>query len=471
MTRLHVLAATCAALTLAAMVSAFTPAHATESDENAPLTLQDFAYGRPVLTLAGEASAYRLQLPEDVYAKLTRADYGDLRVFNASGEGVPHELRLVSELAGAPAPFTPLPLFALRGDAARAIDAVRVKIESGGAAVDLATLAQSASPAPITSYILDARALKVDIARLRVNWPDTVTAFAGTLLVEASDDLNSWRSIASGSIANLTAGSARLIENELEFPATRARYLRLVWLGASAPFTLESAAVQAAVARVSAPRNNTRVQGTPALGEKGETLANTWDYDLGARLPIDRVNFALAEPNTVARVAFAVRSTLQEPWRKLGSVPVYRLAASAGREQRNAAHDLPLTHFRYLRLSSDDDANGLGTRIPTLEAGWVSHELRFIARGDAPFKIAYGSAIAPRADTALDGLIPGLGKTVTVRDAAPGAIEVLGGDERLQPPPAPFPWKTVLLWAVLVLGVGLLGWMAVRLGREMKAPR
>lgn len=460
MTRLHVLAA-CAALTLGAVK----PALAAD----APLTPQDFAYGRPVLTLSGEASAYRLQLPEDVYAKLTRADYGDIRVFNASGEGVPHELRLVSELAGTPAPFASLPLFALRGDAARAIEAVRVKIESGGAAVDLATVAQSASPAPITSYILDGRALKTDIGRLRITWPDTPTAFAGTLLIEASDDLNSWRSIASGSIANLTAGTARLIENELEFPATRARYLRLVWLGASAPFAIESAAVQAATPRISAPRNNTRVQGSAALDDKGKTLPNTWDYDLGARLPIDRVNFALPELNTVARVAFAVRSALEEPWREFGSVPVYRLAAAGGKEQRNAAHDLPLTHFRYLRLRSDDDSNGLGNSIPTLEAGWVSHELRFIARGNAPFKIAYGSAIAPRADTALDELIPGLGKTVTVRDAAPGAIEVLGGDARLQPPPAPFPWKTVLLWGVLVLGVGLLGWMAVRLGRDMQS--
>lgn len=463
MTRLPVLAAACTALALTAAGPAFAA--------DAPLAPQDFAYGRPVLTLAGEASAYRLQLPEDVYTKLTRTDYQDLRVFNASGEGVPHELRLVTELKGTPSPFAPLPLFALRGDAARAIEAVRVKIESGGAAVDLATLAQSASPAPITSYILDARAMKTDVARLRVNWPDTSTAFAGTLLIEASDDLQSWRSIASGPIANLTAGTARLIENELEFPAIRARYFRLVWLGASAPFAIESAAVQPAVARISAPRNNTRVQGVAALGDKGETLANTWDYDLGARLPIDRVNFDLPELNTVARLAFAVRATHKEPWRELGRVPVYRLAAPGGREQRNAAHDLPLTHFRYLRLRSDDDSNGLGNRIPTLEAGWVSHELRFIARGNAPFKIAYGSAIAPRADTALDGLIPGLGKTVTVRDAAPGAIEVLGGEERLQPPPTPFPWKTVLLWGVLVLGVGLLGWMAVRLGREIKEPR
>lgn len=466
MTRLPVLAA-CATLAFALTISGMTPAY---GDDTAPLTPQDFAYGRTVITSAADASAYRLQLPEDIYAKLTRADYGDIRVFNAGGEPVPAELRLVTETNGAAPPFMPLPLFPLRGDAARAIEAVRVKIESGGAAVDLATVAQSASPAPITSYILDGRALKTDLSRLRVSWPDTPTAFAGTLLVEASDDLNSWRSIASGSIANLTAGTSRLIENEIELPDTRARYFRLVWLGASAPFVIESVSVRAAIARVSAPRNTTRVQGQPAFDDEGKSLDATWDYDLGARLPIDRVNFELPERNTVARVALAVRATLDAPWRELGSFAVYRLSGEGGNEQRNAAHNLPLNHFRYLRLRSADDANGLGKNIPTLEAGWVSHELRFVARGTAPFKIAYGSAIAPRADTALDGLIPGLGKTVKVQDATVGAIETLGGDTRLQPPEPAFPWKTVLLWGVLVLGVGLLGWMAVRLGREVKAP-
>jgi hypothetical protein len=39
--------------------------------------------------------------------------------------------------------------------------------------------------------------------------------------------------------------------------------------------------------------------------------------------------------------------------------------------------------------------------------------------------------------------------------------------------PAEFPWKRVLLWAVLALSVCLLAWMAYRVTREMgeNAPR
>jgi hypothetical protein len=58
---------------------------------------------------------------------------------------------------------------------------------------------------------------------------------------------------------------------------------------------------------------------------------------------------------------------------------------------------------------------------------------------------------------------------------APPAGEVpgnLGGQARLAKP-AEFPWKRVLLWAVLVLSVCVLAWMAYRVAREMgeNAPR
>ncbi|MCI5157263.1 MAG: DUF3999 family protein, partial [Candidatus Electrothrix sp. AUS1_2] len=56
-----------------------------------PLQREDFAYGME-LTVSGNHAIYGLILPAAVYQGCTRADLGDLRVFNAS-HAVPHLLR------------------------------------------------------------------------------------------------------------------------------------------------------------------------------------------------------------------------------------------------------------------------------------------------------------------------------------------------------------------------------------------
>ena len=61
-------------------------------------TLQDFAYGLRV-EAAGTGPIWELTLPEAVYRGVTRADLGDLRVFNAAGVVVPHALRLPEAIA------------------------------------------------------------------------------------------------------------------------------------------------------------------------------------------------------------------------------------------------------------------------------------------------------------------------------------------------------------------------------------
>ncbi|MFC6330809.1 DUF3999 family protein, partial [Alloalcanivorax gelatiniphagus] len=52
---------------------------------------EDFAEGIP-LQASAPASAYRLPLPDAVYALSTRDDLGDLRVFNRAGQVVQHAL-------------------------------------------------------------------------------------------------------------------------------------------------------------------------------------------------------------------------------------------------------------------------------------------------------------------------------------------------------------------------------------------
>jgi hypothetical protein len=93
---------------------------------------------------------------------------------------------------------------------------------------------------------------------------------------------------------------------------------------------------------------------------------------------------------------------------------------------------------------------------------WVPHEVVFVARGTGPFYVAYGSAAAESAAVSL-AVLP---KNVLIASASLSDPELLGGDVRLKPPPAPYAWKTALLWVILVAGAALLAWMALRPSKD-----
>ena len=79
-----------------------------------PLRPADFAYGIPIET-TGDAPFHEFSVPQSVYESVTRTDLGDLRVFNARDEIVPHALRHI-EAAKAAGKWTTLALFPVRGN-------------------------------------------------------------------------------------------------------------------------------------------------------------------------------------------------------------------------------------------------------------------------------------------------------------------------------------------------------------------
>ena len=461
-----------------ALVLGTAPTRAAADDPD--LLPQDFAYGFTLKTPVPGAPAYRLALPYEVYAQAVRADLGDLRIFNGAREIVPHELRRVTEYVADAASFQPMPLFPLRGDARSATDAVRLKIETAGAAVDLATLLPAAATqasAPITSYIVDLRRHEGLTARLRLHWSASDAAFTGRIDVEASDDLANWRSAGSGSIANLTSGGAKLVANEMALPDARGRFLRLSGPGVAAPFVFERAEVQSSATISSVPRQQRRFEGSVA-----RDVAGAIDYELGASLPIDRLALVLPELNTVARVRVQWRGpatagrngeAASSAWRDAGTVRAYRLAGSGdGAEITSPAASLQIPRdsaVRALRLVVEGGLGTFGKSVPAIEAGWVAHEVRFMGRGNGPFTLAYGHGRLEPNETPLAELLPGLGQRVPVATALIGEPAPLGGPSKLSTARAPIDWSAVALWAVLIAGVVLLGIMAWKLAQDVKA--
>ena len=453
-----------AALTVqVAIVPALTaPAHGAE------LSREDFAYGMAIVT-PNAAAAYRVTIPPEVYLKSVRPQLADLQVFNAHGEPVPYAIEQPPAPAATHPSATALTLFALRDDSPDALNAMRVTIASHGSAVsvqtagtELASDAQSAAgapsaSAPTMSYVLDARGLDAAIAAIQLHWPADAADYAGSLRVAAGDTLGVWRTVVEAApIANLHADGAQLLEDRIEVPATRARFWRLSWVGRPPPFALTSAAAEPATDRDTAERFHLIVPGTPVTDQPGE-----FEFDLGARPPVDRVNIELPESNSIINAEFLSRSDARDPWHHVASGAIYRLQG-ADRELRNAPLVIASTQDRLWLLRAPPMKSALGNGVPRLVVQWRAPELVFLARG-GPYTLAYGSGSAIGAATSFAALPA----TVSATRATLAAPQALGGDSRLQPVSS-FSWKTGLLWLVLAAAVVLLAGMALRLAKDLR---
>jgi hypothetical protein len=140
----------------------------------------------------------------------------------------------------------------------------------------------------------------------------------------------------------------------------------------------------------------------------------------------------------------------------------------AGGEVTSAPVAVGGSDRRYWLIRTDPRTGGAGRAPPRLRAGWRVPELVFATRGSAPFMLAFGSHNAPQGALPIATLIPGYdaakGLPSSVVLAQSGVVTPLGGPSRLN---APLDAKRWLLWATLVLGAGILGWMAYRLARQV----
>jgi hypothetical protein len=421
----------------------------------ATLTPQDFAYGMPII--AGEvATAYRLTLPPDVYRASVDQDLGDVRVFNSRGETVPYAIFRRGEPAAA-APAQSLPLFPLRGDTRVATNGLKLTLDSGEGAIQLQAPARAAGPGPVIEYIVDARRMETAIASLQLVWPDASADFSGRMRIEVSDDFADWRTVATAPVANLHAAGQSLLEDRIDVAAAKAKFWRLIWLGAPPAFELSAVMATPTQGPPSTQGSTVFINGTPDSSHPGD-----YRFDLGARLPVERLNLVLPEVNAVYAVQFSSRSREDSVWIPVARAGVYRLATADG-EQRNGAVSVGLHRERYwqARLLGD----GAHPTPLRLEASWSPADIEFVAQGPPPYQLAYGSSAIHASETSL-AILPA---AATIAPATLGARAALGGEVRLSDARATT--KRLALWSVLTIAVVLLGTMAARLSRERKAQR
>lgn len=418
----------------------------------------------------GDSPLWELSLPDEVYRTATREDLGDLRVFNRDGLVVPHVIRRPAVLPGdRPAPQH-LSVFPLHGRANQGVAgrSLRVITNDRGEIVSATTEDFSVGDAErVVAYLIDVGGLPQMPDRLELEWEGGAErGFAVTVTVESSNDLARWRTVVSGvTLADVRSAGTALVHRDITLPPLETKYLRIEWPDALRDVRLSG------IEAFFPPRQRPPARGTTlVMGSPAPDNSRAYEFDSRGVRPIDRVRVVFQERNAVLEAALLSRPTPDQRWRQRRVVTFYSLEQD-GTQVQNAPAEIPAVSDRYWRLEIAGSEPWTGG-APTLELGWVPDLLTVVAQGDGPFTVAFGSATVEAADRASNGILGVIdderGRGLIASAQASGVF-TLGGESRLEPPAPPLPWRTWVLWAVLVAGVGLLGWMVRQLARQMRA--
>ncbi len=283
----------------------------------------DFGYGI-TLRVDGAAPTYRVAVPLHVYQHTVRSDLGDIRVMNGSGEIVPYALRHAAGVAQSRAAAKLLPLFPLRGTSTEPSASLKLRLQSGNASIDIERPAVGAAMTRINGYLLDARSVTEALSTLEINWASDAGDFSSRLQLEASDDLNTWRAVADGPIINLHYAGQQFQQRRLDTPRVSARFFRLSWTDEPPAIEITSVSVEPALAQQDVKRLTFSAPATAVTAEPG-----TYLVDLGANIPLDRVNLDLPQINTIATVSFEARNDATADWRQVSRASLTQAAGSA----------------------------------------------------------------------------------------------------------------------------------------------
>lgn len=441
----------------------------TVSVRSEDLVSSDFFAGY-YLETRGPGPFFRVELPEEVYLTLRRADFSDMRVFNSAGEIVPHVVRAVAQ--SEEVAKTAVPFFPLYGEnsTATANLAVEVMRDPSGTIVTLKDDVQHGAGRPLRGYLFDLGGGSRSAGDLELHWQPASPSSVFTARLEHSDDLRMWRTlVASAPLLDLQHQGERIEKRGIALDSAAHRYLRLTW-GEGEPLILTQASLSAKA------HSSYRQYQWNNLGP-GEVLSGAGrldiDYRSDLRLPVTTARLGFSRPNSLAKIHLQSRASDKDQWHSRCRQAFYVLTYGTTQVQKDSC-TFPPTGDPLWRVVVEEDGAAIATsRLgPNLILGRTASELLFVGRGGPPYLLAFGSE---RGVAATTGQSSGLVLEAIDATDAPGQVFTaqlgrrleLGGEVALQPQPPARPWKTWLLWAALLLGVVALALMARGLLREI----
>jgi len=414
----------------------------------------DFASQTP-LTVSGDGPWYRLELPLSVQLQAQQGNLNDVRIFNADGQAQPYALTVSQPQQTEdqqPVSVKWFPLYN-RDDARDAEPTIRVERTPNGTLVEVQPQSEiEAGEEILRGWLLDTSAINAPLDQLIIDWNTEREGFQ-RFSIEASDDLQHWQRWGEGQVARLSFSDEVVEQREVPLPGRTARYLRLLWKNPQSAPVLTSAQL------LSTHPGVLPLTWSPAITGRTEK-PGVYIWPLPVALPIQRMKVDLLQANSLAPATLYGRRDANGQWRQISDGLLYRLTQN-GQDVTQDEMELTGEVVQQLKLEVDERGGGLGAETPRLSVAVRATQVVFLGRSAPPYTLAVGNKTISGANLPLSTLVPGITEqkltalgsatltSIPVTAAAP--LTVAEGPD----------FKRMGLWAVLVVGVLFLGWMAL----------
>lgn len=430
----------------------------------APPSLNDYSQGIAIQAPAGQPLV-ETTLPDAVYQAVTRADLGDVRVFNAEGAPVPHAFCAAPEASDPVVTEQSLPVFELRDARTRRAEGSRIELQTAaGTQINVQEAGSAESAANGRIHIIDVREVDEPLRAIQFQWQSPDGASQAQVSIEASEDLDRWRVLVPASTLLLaTRGAQQLKRERIELPVQPYKYLRVQRADGGPPLLINQVTAERVAA--AAEIEPFWFMATSVQSSEPESLL----FDASRLAPVRYARLRLPQENSSVRVSLHSRGDEKSAWRERWSGEAYLIVTATQRRESPPARFAATTdrHWR-MRIAKDPQLY----RSTLLELGYRPARLRFLAQGAGPFTVAFGSrraeGVAAIACGALLADVSDKERTRFIGEGFPQGARVLGGDNALRPLPRKTPVRLVVLWTVLIVGVALLVAMALALLKRVR---
>jgi hypothetical protein len=441
---------------------------------------QDYAL-RFALEPLASTGLQRLTLPPDALAALQTSSASDIRIFNSAGQAVPIAMAPKRAAVSSSEPVS-WPIYPIMSTTPGPTNPtgmhLRIEESAGRRTVQIDTAKDSATSETVKTAqqigaLVDTKLLKANLAELTVD-AQLASGQPVSLSVSASKDLKQWRVLAQdvpvfrfgdNSSSDNAPGSMRVPLNNA---SVEGEYLRITW-SENASFSLRGVTITPAAStgplpRVALPVNSLVSQSASEL-----------IFALPFATPVLALQLRPEARNVLVPLRVSGRSQRGEPWRPLASGVMYRISDGL-KDAYSPALELSGLSVRELKIEADKGASGLAGPLPQVTALVAPVELIFITTGDAPFTLAVGRAGTSSVALPIASLIPGYtdGDEEKLAQAQLGKASPTAGSDSavntiktsLDTPST----RSLILWAVLIVGVLVLGAIAWAVSRQLKPP-
>lgn len=434
------------------------------------LSQDDFAYIAETQT-SMETPFYELEIPTVIYEGITRPDLGDLRVLNGDGHVVPHGLRATAMKRSQKTETKNVPFFPLYQQAGQTTADLHLNIKRNtqGEVINIhSRLPKDSKDNRLSGYLLDLREWNKPIQQITVNWKKTDNAsFIRKLRISKSHNLERWRFLAAGkALVNMSYQNHQLIENTINLSSAKTNYLRLMFQDQKPGLEIESIEV------THTKSSQTKQQNWKDISIKPTKNAGEYSFTNNLKSLARQLDIKLPENNTVVRVQVLSRINPEQTWRYRGSTLLYRLSVN-GTHLEKSKINLSTNRDTQWLIRFDQQGGGIGSGTPKVKLSWYPQQLVFVARGQPPYRVVWGSTHVKPVNINANQLLPNrTNHNITDENMISTAL-LLSDTMRpinkhvLQPKEKEINWQHWILWIVLVGAAVMLIWMAMRLMKKM----